>query len=485
MMARLPPTVWVTAEKIFTQVFGILVFAVQAPILGPHAFGVIAVVMVFVGFWEAVPGVGFIDALLSIRGVEPQHFTTVTTVCTLICIGFGVAIFGFAGPLTTSLGDPQLAPVMRAMAVLPLIHAFSIAPTAAAEGQLRFRSTALRTTTGLFAGGVVGLALTVAGAGVWALVFQGVVQRVVAAVVLWLAVPTPFRFGISPRHLREVASFAWPVIFARTMSWSAGQVPRLILGFYVGPTELGLFTLATRLNDIVLQIAVGPGAVVARVDLRRFESVPDLLGKAVRRVFRHISFVTFPLCVGGAVVAPTLFHAWLNPRWYDAIVPSQIMLLLGMLYVTIYGAAVLLLAINRQKWEAVLSTAHCLGIMIVVAIAGPYGITAAAGAIAALSLAMLPLPIIVMRRQSGIAYSDILVPQLAPLVGACVMGGVLLLLRPPIEAALASATALAVEIFLGACLYAVPLVIMMPAPAAQAFRLAVSAVRAKRESETV
>jgi polysaccharide transporter, PST family len=485
MMARLPPTVWVTAEKIFTQLFGVLIFAVQAPILGPHAFGVVAVVMVFVGFWEAVPGTAFIDALLSIRAIEPRHFTTVTTVCILVCLGFGAVIFGCAGPLTKTLGDPQLAPVMRAMAVLPLIHAFSIAPTAAAEGQLRFRSTALRTTAGLFAGGVVGLALTLAGVGVWALVFQGIVQRCVAAVVLWLAVPAPFRLGISRRHLREVVGFAWPVAFARTMSWSAGQVPRLILGFFVGPTELGLFTLATRLNDIVLQVAVGPGAVVARVDLRRFESAPEALGKAVRRVFRHISFVTFPLCVGGAVVAPTLFHAWLNPRWYGAIVPSQIMLLLGTLYVTIYGAAVLLLAINRQKWEAALSTAHCLGVMVAVAIAAPYGITAAAGAIAALSLAMLPLPIIVMRRQSGIAFSDILSPQLPPLAGACLMGVVLLVLRQPIEAAFPSATALSLEIVLGACLYAVPIAAMLPAPALRAVRLVVSTVRERRGSETV
>ena len=62
------------------------------------------------------------------------------------------AVFGFAEPLAKALGDTTLASIMRAMAVLPLIHAFSIAPTAAAERNLRFQSTVLRTIVSLFAG---------------------------------------------------------------------------------------------------------------------------------------------------------------------------------------------------------------------------------------------------------------------------------------------------------------------------------------------
>ena len=65
-LARLlRPTVWVTAERAFSELFFLALFAIQAPILGPAAFGLVAAVMVFVAFWEGVPGHAMTEALLS------------------------------------------------------------------------------------------------------------------------------------------------------------------------------------------------------------------------------------------------------------------------------------------------------------------------------------------------------------------------------------------------------------------------------------
>jgi O-antigen/teichoic acid export membrane protein len=224
LLSRVRPTMWVTAERAFAELFFLLLFAIQAPILGPSAFGLITAVMVFVAFWEGVPGHAITEALLSIRKIEERHFSTVTTTSATLCLLFGFAVFGFAKPLAAAFGSAELASIMRVMSVLPLIHAFSIAPLAAAQREMRFQSTTLRTIASLLAGGVTGLVLALAGAGVWALVWQAIVQRIVAVIVLWLAVPIPFGFAVSRRHLREVAGFALPVMLSRVMGWAGGAI---------------------------------------------------------------------------------------------------------------------------------------------------------------------------------------------------------------------------------------------------------------------
>lgn len=430
--------------------------------MGPYAFGLITLIMVFVGFWEAVPGSATTDALISVREIDPLHFDTVTTASLLICLAVGGVVFGVAKPLAMALGHAELAPLMCAMSALPVIQAFSIAPLAAARREMRFQTTAVRTIVSLLAGGGVGLALTFAGAGAWALVCQALVYRAVAAIVLWLAVPISLRFAISRRHLREVARFALPVMVARAMNWGSGQCPRLILGIFLGPTELGLFGLGARLIDIACQVAITPKALVARVDLRRFAADPEALGKAVRRVFQHISFLSFPLCVGGAAVMPTLFRAWLDPRWYGAVASSQLLLLTGVPYVTFYVASAALLAVNRQDSEARISAAQGIGIVIAVGVFGRFGVVAAATAIAAILVATVPLPVVVMRRQCSLSLRDILAPQATGLVAALTMGATVWLLRTPIEAALGSVVALFVLIATGAGLYAILLALMMP-----------------------
>ncbi len=177
--------------------------------------------MVFVAFWEGVPGHAITEALLSIRQIEERHFSTVTTTAAVLCLLFGAAVFEFAEPLAAAFGSAELASIMRVMAVLPLINAFSIAPLAAAQREMRFQSTTLRTIASLLAGGVTGVVLALTGAGVWALV---------AVVVLWLTAPIPLGFAVSSRHFREVASFAMPVMLSRVMGWASGQLPRLCGG---------------------------------------------------------------------------------------------------------------------------------------------------------------------------------------------------------------------------------------------------------------
>ncbi len=417
--------------------------------LGPHAFGLVAAVMVFVGFWESVPGAAATDALISIREIDDTHFNSVTLGSALLGLVIGAGLFGFAGPLSAAMGDQELVPVMRTMAALPFLQALSIAPTAAAQRDLLFRSITLRTTVSLLAGGVVGLVLAVEGAGVWALVWQALVQRAVAAIVLWLAVPTSFSIRLSAPHLRELAAFALPNMVSRVMSWASGQIPRLILGFYLGPTGLGLFTLATRLNDIVTQVAILPKAIVARIDLRRFAGDVPALGAAVRRVVLHISVITFPLCVGGAVVAAPL------------IVPSQLMLLVGVPYVTIYVSASLLLALNRQNTEAVICTVQSIGTVAAVAVTASFGTVPAVVAILVLALLTAPATVVVMSRQCGVTLRDTVWPQIPACLAACLMGAAVYVLRKPFEAKFGIRIALLLEVLSGVVVYGALLAAMM------------------------
>jgi O-antigen/teichoic acid export membrane protein len=66
-LSKLSPTYWVTAQNIFKQGFSIALFAIQAPMLGPRAFGLFALVMVFVFFCEQVMEVPSTEALVSVK----------------------------------------------------------------------------------------------------------------------------------------------------------------------------------------------------------------------------------------------------------------------------------------------------------------------------------------------------------------------------------------------------------------------------------
>jgi O-antigen/teichoic acid export membrane protein len=458
----LSPTSWVTTKTVFAQVFAVLLFAIQAPLLGPRAFGLISIVMVFVGFCELVLQEAVSEALISIREIEASHFNTVNTVNGVVSVVCGIIVFAGAAAAARLYGDDELAPILRCMAILPVISSLAAAPAAAAKRDMQFQPLAVRTMASLFVGGCVGLVLTLMHYGVWALVWQAIVTRSVATVVLWMAVALPFRLGYSRVSVADLLKFALPTLLSRTMSWGSNQFPRLVFGFFWGPTELGLFGLAARLCDIMLDVALVPRYAVARVELRRYATDPQGLKEAVRRILINMSTLAFPLCIGGAAVAPTLFHAWLDARWYGGIVPAELMMLMSVPYVTLYCAGAVLMALNFQSSEALMSVVQTVATVLTVLIFAPFGLLPATAAFAVRTLASLPITASLLRTKSGISARLLFGAQRPAFLSAVIMGIGVTLVRLGGEHVMGNLLLLPLLVATGALLYIGALWILMP-----------------------
>ncbi len=460
--SRLSPTIWLTAKTVFAQVFGLLLFAIQAPLLGPRAFGLVSIVMVFVGFCELVLCEAAAEALISIRSMDDNHVATMNTVIVGISAVCGVIVFAGADAGARLFGDRELAPMLRWMAILPVFSAFAATPTAATKRDALFAPLALRSMVSLLIGGSLGLILTLTGAGVWALVWQATVTRLVAAIVLWMVVPMRLRFGFSRTSLKELVVFALPTMLSRLMSWATAQIPRLVLGLYWGATDLGLFGLASRLNDILLEIAVVPRYAVARVDLRRYGSDRAGLQAAIGHLVLNMSMFSFPLCIGAAAVVPTLFHAWLDPRWYGGTVPAELMLLMCVPMVTHFSVGAALLALNLQFSEAALSVAQSITTVAAVLVFAPFGLIPATVAIAARPYVLLALPTALLQKRAGVSWRSVYAAQLPVLIAALAMGAVVVLLQRWLQPLVGSILLLAILVAVGAGVYGTLITVLVP-----------------------
>ena len=457
----LSPASWVTVQTVYTQGFGVAVFALQAPLLGPRAFGLVAIVMVFIGFCEALLDQGT-EVLVSVREIEPAHYATMNAVTGLLGLALGVVLLLASGPLASSFHEPQLASVAKAMAILPLLAGIGCAPNAQTRRAMEFKPLAIRMISGVTAGGVVGVALTLLGAGVWALVWQAILQRFIGAFVLWINSPLAFQVRLSRSHWRDLSLFVWPLLVSRIMTWLSSQLPRFILALHLTVAELGLFSLAARLSDILVQVAVVPKAAVARVDLRRFTAGSAGLIDAVSRMLLTMSILCFGLCAVGAVLVPTLFRVWLDPKWSGAIVPSEVLILSAGAWVSFYGSGVLFLALNQQRREALMSVVQSSTILLTAWFFSRWGLVDASVAMAIRPLLLIPLAVFLVKTYAHVPIRAFLGAQGPALAGALASGGLVWMLRTPAENAFGNGIALLVLGAVGMLTYVLVLSLLAP-----------------------
>lgn len=464
------PTAWLTLQNGFTQICGAAIFAIQAPLLGPRAFGLVALVMVFISLFESLLEVPTEDALLSVREIDRIHYSTATAVNLLFSSLFGLAVFSFANPIAVALREPELASILRVMSILPVFTALISAPSAATRREFKFGPLAGRTMASTLIGGIVGLVLALLHFGVWALVWQTFVQRTLSMAMLWAMVPLRFRVGFSRTHFRELMGYAAPMMLSQGMAWGTAQFPRFILGVFLGAGELGIFSLATRLNEIVLLLTLSPRYGVARVEMTKYGDDLANLRIAIKRLLTQMGFLCFPVCIGGAAIMPTLFVVWLDSRWATGVYAAQFVMLGSIFYVTHYGLSAALLGMNRQSAIAVHTTMQTIITVIVMSVFAPFGLNVATGAFALRTLVAAPVPAQFARRYSGISFTEIAGAQARVFLAAGVMGLGVVVLRVLLTPYVAQKYLLVILVLAGALIYAVSVARLQPDVVAQMTR---------------
>jgi len=464
MRKLMSPTLWVTVEKVSQQALWLVLFAILAPILGPRAYGLFAIVMVFIGFCEFVTVEAACEALMGMDPLEPLHLKTGTTCNLVIAILAGMTVFLLAPLFGRLFGDPDLALLFEVLSVLPALSALTSAPTAVLKRRMDFRPLALRATLSLVIGGVVAVGLALAGVGVWALVAQILIQRTAEVVILWVATGGT-GLGWSRSHYRDLRSYAAHVFVSRSMLFLSAQLPRVMIGYFLGPVNLGLFTLASRFPETLAQIIITPKAIVARVDLRQYRHGEEALGNAYYRLLRDIALIGFPMSLGAAATIPLLISVWLDERWQAGILASQLMFLTVPPQVFFYGASTVLMALNFPREEARLSTVQSLSNSLFVLMAVPFGLNAVCLAMVLRLFLLMPYPAILVSRVCGIpkrAMAD----ATGSLFGlSLAMAGTVAAISPLLVRTVGYSLALAGLIVIGCVLYGALLGIFAPSEA--------------------
>jgi PST family polysaccharide transporter len=406
---------------------------ILAPILGPRPYGLFSIVMVFVGFCEFVLSEGAIEALVTVDELDSARVYTANLANSVLAVVLSLLLFALAPTADLLFPGDQIHLLIWALTPLPILTLLSVAPVAMLRRSLQYKRLAIRSIVGLAAGGVAGIALAIGGAGVWALVAQAVVQRSVETAVVWISSPVRFGFGWSRMHFLEMNHVALNVFAARVMTFASGQLPRLVLGYMIGPTELGLFTLANRFLDIIIYITVLPRAAIGRIELRALQPGLQRFTKTFSRMIQDASLVSFPALLGAAAIMPDLFKIWLDHRWLPGVTAAQLVLLSGLSLALSYCIDAALLGAklsNVFKWTATLQAATTVATVLIVA---QWGLDITCLALAIRPLLLLPIILIWLHRYCGLSVSLFAWPLLRSLIGALIMVAVLSLpfLRQP------------------------------------------------------
>lgn len=301
-----------------------------ARLLSPEDYGLMAIVMVIVGFIGFFNEIGLGSAIKQRLDINQQQLNGCFTLALLISSLLYLALY-FASPAIASYYEHEiLTDILRFIALTFIIGAIATVPDALIARDMRFKMYAGIEFVMVLLQCIITLILAWLGYHVWALAWGFVASQLVkTSCILYFSHWRPSRFG-NLHEAADLMKFGATVTYSRITWYFYNNANTLIIGKILNPQQLGVYTMASTLaalptshiTSMVIQIA-SPLFSKLQQDLSRLDN-------ALNRLTSGIALIAFPIMTGMALTASELVPVLLGSNWLEVVFPLQILCIIGL-----------------------------------------------------------------------------------------------------------------------------------------------------------
>lgn len=413
--------VWSVIQKWGREAISLLILVALARLLEPEAFGLIALATVFTTFVEIFLDQGFGAAIVQRTEIDREHLDTAFWIGLLFGVILTVISIASAGLVAGFFDEPDLAPVLRWLSITFILGALSSTQMAILQRNLAFKSLAARSMTAKIGGGIVGVSLAFAGFGVWSLVAQKLAAGLVGIIVLWRASDWRPGFKLSREHFRELFTFGVSITGNKVMIYLGRRSDDFLIGYFLGTTLLGYYTIGYRLLLVVIRVVTGITNAVAFPTFSRLQQNPKRMLRAFYHVTQYTSLLAFPVFIGLAILAPELVPAIFGEEWAPSIPVMQVLALMGILQSVLVFNGSVIRASGKPSWEFGILLLTSLFSVIAFLFVVRWGIVAVAAAYVIVGYLLAPISYVALRRLIQIDFGTYFKQFVAPLTASLIM----------------------------------------------------------------
>lgn len=334
-------SVWIGLSYSGSQIARLGANLILTRILVPEAFGLMALVTVFLVGLQMFCDVGLRPAIQQhARGDDPEFLNTAWTLQVIRGVVLWLVACALAWPAAWFYGEPMLAQVLPISGLTLLIAGFNPTRILTAQRHLSVgKQTALELT-----GQLIGIAVMIGAAlimrSVWALVIGGIVGAIAVLVLSWAYLPGERnRLRWEPGAARELIGFGKWIFLSTGLTFFMMQGDKAILGKFLSLDFLGFYQIGQVLASFPAMLGL---AVVGRIMIPLYREQPPWESREnfakLRRMRLLVSSGIIGMLIVMACIGVWLVGVLYDPRYQLAggiavlVACIQMIVMLGMTY---------------------------------------------------------------------------------------------------------------------------------------------------------
>jgi O-antigen/teichoic acid export membrane protein len=315
---------WTGGVKLMAQLLTWVSTFVVARHLSHEDYGLVGYATMYMALVTLLSEFGIGSAVIVLRRLTRDQVAQINTLAVLFGVGGFVISCLMAVPLARFFNAPLLPPVIVAMSGAFIVSSFRTVPQSLLQRDMRFKRLAVFEAANAVVVALASVVLAVNGFGYWTLVAANLLGAALSTGMVLAQNRHPFAVPHLPT-LTEALNFSKQLIVGRLSFFWLSQSDNLLAGKFLGQGALGHYGFAYTLSMSVLEKTSGMVLRVTPALFARVQDDPPALRRYLLGLTQGISFVTFPLTIGMALVANDFVLAVLGEQWRPMVRPLQLL----------------------------------------------------------------------------------------------------------------------------------------------------------------
>lgn len=337
-----------TALAKYSGIFiSIIIGAILARLLTPDEFGIVALVTVFVSFFNLLSDFGIGPAVVQNQSLTDEDIQSIFSFSILIGIILAGIFFLIAPFIAKFYNKPELIQVSRVLSLSILFFSWQIIPYALFQKALKFKQIGLITLGVQLFSGIIAIILAYAGFSYYALVVQSILVSGITLVIFFILNPIKIAFKVQKKSIEKIIRFSSFQFMFNFINYFSRNADNILIGKFFSSSALGYYDKSYRLMMVPVQNLTHVITPVLMPVLSKFQDDKRMVVDAYSKVTKLLATIGFPLSVFLYFSASEIIYILYGAQWEQSIPIFKLLALTVGIQVVLSSTGSIFQAVNR------------------------------------------------------------------------------------------------------------------------------------------
>jgi len=309
---------WNGLANVLCQGVNVAISLALARLLYPQDFGIMGMAAFLVGFVSFFSEFGIGSALIQKNDLDEESISSIFWSAIMISALLYGLVFLIAPLYAAFYHEPRLTLIIRVLFIDFLIYPTAMVQYAIHVKRLEYKTISLITIVSTTISGIVSVIMAFSGCGVWSLIAQPLISRVLSNLFFWIYTDWKPAFICIVYKIKASYGFGLRVLLSNLVSFLVNNIDYFLIGKFLGTYTLGIYTLAFRIMKAPFNKIAGAVTNILFSAYLYIQDEEERFNKNYLRCTTAISCLIVPFLIYISFNAKDLILILVGEKWIDS-----------------------------------------------------------------------------------------------------------------------------------------------------------------------